>query len=53
MASHSGTGILTKADYINRLYTSGGVAPTGSCTAGQVKKVSYKAVYIFWDAPAV
>src|SRR4051794_21615314 len=28
VASHSGTGILSKADYISRLYTSGGVAPT-------------------------
>jgi hypothetical protein len=52
VATHSGTGIMTKADYINRLYTSGGVAPTGSCTAGQVVKVPYKAVYVFWDAPA-
>lgn len=49
--SHSGTGILSRADYINRLYTSGGVAPTGSCTTGQVSKVAYKAVYVFWDAP--
>jgi uncharacterized protein DUF3455 len=51
VTSHSGSGILTKADYINRLYTSGGVAPGGSCTAGQVVKVPYKAVYVFWDAP--
>jgi len=52
VVTHSGNGILTKADYINRLYTSGGVAPTGSCTAGQTVKVPYKAVYVFWDAPA-
>jgi hypothetical protein len=52
VATHSGNGILTNADYINRLYTSGGAAPTGSCTAGQVVKVPYKAVYVFWDAPA-
>ena len=51
VAGHSGTGVLSKADYINRLYTSGGVAPTTSCTAGQTVKVSYKAVYVFWDAP--
>lgn len=50
-ATHTGTGIMSKVDYINRLYTSGGVAPTTSCTAGQVVKVSYKAVYVFWDAP--
>jgi hypothetical protein len=52
VASHSGSGILSKADYINRLYTSGGVAPTTSCTAGQTVKVPYKAIYVFWDAPA-
>jgi hypothetical protein len=51
VVTHSGTGIMSKADYINRLYTSGGVAPTTSCTAGAVVKVSYKAVYVFWDAP--
>jgi hypothetical protein len=51
VVTHSGTGIMTKADYINRLYTQGGVAPTTSCTAGQVVKVPYKAIYVFWDAP--
>ena len=52
VATHSGKGILSKADYINRLATSGGVAPTDSCTAGQTVSVPYKAVYLFWDAPA-
>lgn len=52
VTSHSGNGILNRADYINRLYTSGGVAPTGSCTADQTVKVPYKAIYVFWDAPA-
>jgi hypothetical protein len=51
VVTHSGTGIMSKADYLNRLYPSGGVAPTTSCTAGAVVKVSYKAVYVFWDAP--
>ncbi|SDT70243.1 DUF3455 domain-containing protein [Actinoplanes derwentensis] len=50
--SHTGTGILGKADFISRLRTSGGVAPAGTCTAGQVVKVKYGAVYVFWDAPA-
>jgi hypothetical protein len=53
VATHSGTGFLSKADYISRLYTSGGAAPTTGCTTGQVVKVPYKAVYVFWDAPAV
>src|SRR5690242_626308 len=35
VVSHSGTGVLSRADWINRLYTSGGVAPTGTCTTGQ------------------
>jgi hypothetical protein len=52
VSTHTGKGILDKADYINRLYTSGGVAPTGTCTPGKVAKVPYKAVYVFWDAPA-
>lgn len=52
VTSHSGSGILSNADYINRLYTSGGAAPSGSCTGGQTVSVPYKAVYIFWDAPA-
>jgi hypothetical protein len=53
VTSHSGSGILSKADFINRLYTSGGLAPTGTCTSGQTVKVPYKAVYVFWDAPTV
>jgi hypothetical protein len=51
--SHTGKGILSKADWINRLYTSGGVAPAGSCTAGQTVQVPYGAVYVFWDDPAI
>jgi hypothetical protein len=50
--THSGTGILDKADYINRLYTSGGVAPTDTCKTGDTVKVPYKALYVFWDDPA-
>lgn len=52
VVTHTGTGILSRADYINRLVTSGGVAPTGTCTAGQTVSVPYGAVYVFWDAPA-
>jgi len=46
--SHTGTGILSKANYINRLLTSGGTAPTGACTDGTTKAVPYGAVYVFW-----
>ncbi|BCJ50624.1 hypothetical protein Asp14428_20990 [Actinoplanes sp. NBRC 14428] len=48
--SHTGSGILSKAAYINRLYTSGGVAPAGSCTDGSTTAVPYGAVYVFWAA---
>jgi hypothetical protein len=48
---HTGSGIMTRADYVNRLHTSGGVAPTTACTAGQTVAVPYKAIYVFWDAP--
>ncbi|GIE82349.1 hypothetical protein Aph02nite_82990 [Actinoplanes philippinensis] len=50
--THSGKGVLSRADYINRLRTSGGVAPSGSCTAGQKASVPYGSIYVFWDAPA-
>ena len=50
--THQGSGILDKADYINRLLTSGGVAPARSCEPTTTVAVPYKAVYVFWDAPA-
>src|SRR5690349_16694485 len=48
--SHSGaaTGLLAKATHIQRLYTSGGVAPAGACTDGATKAVRYGARYVFW-----
>ncbi|MEV7628860.1 DUF3455 domain-containing protein [Actinoplanes sp. NPDC089786] len=46
---HSGnTGILTKANYIQRLRTTGGTAPAGACTDGATKAVKYGAIYVFW-----
>ena len=50
--THSGQGILDRADYISRLSTSGGVAPTTACQVGETVAVPYKALYVFWDAPA-
>jgi hypothetical protein len=46
--SHTGTGILSKATYINRLLTSGGTAPAGACTDGSTTAVPYSAIYVFW-----
>src|SRR3954464_4343196 len=48
VSSHTGTGIMSKATYINRLLTSGGTAPAGACTDGSVTAVPYSAVYVFW-----
>ena len=51
--TRQGRGILDKADYINRLQTSGGTAPAGPCEAGAKVSVPYKAVYVFWDDPQI
>ena len=53
VTSHTGSGVLSKADWINRLYTTGGVAPAGPCTAGQTVQIPYGAVYVFWDDPKI
>jgi hypothetical protein len=53
VTSHTGHGILEKADFINRLLTSGGTAPADPCEDGAKVSVPYKAVYVFWDDPAV
>ena len=48
--SHSGSakGLLSKATHIQRLNTTGGVAPAGACTDGTTKAVRYGALYVFW-----
>jgi hypothetical protein len=46
--SNRGTGLFGKVDYIQRLDTIGGVAPTGQCTAGAVQAVPYLAQYRFY-----
>ncbi|MFI5497170.1 DUF3455 domain-containing protein [Actinoplanes sp. NPDC051859] len=48
--SHSGPadGILAKATHIQRLATSGGVAPARKCRDGQTASVRYGARYVFW-----
>jgi hypothetical protein len=52
VTGHSGpaTGILAKATHIQRLRTSGGIAPGGSCTDGSTTAVPYGALYVFWAA---
>jgi hypothetical protein len=43
-----GTGIFGTVTYINRLDTTGGAAPSGSCTSGQTIGVPYTAAYLFY-----
>jgi hypothetical protein len=49
-ADVSGTGVLAKVAFIQRLATTGGVAPEGACTAGQTADVTYTATYYFYSA---
>lgn len=41
-------GRLGHTTWIQRLNTSGGVAPTGTCTPGATTAVPYRADYFFW-----
>jgi hypothetical protein len=45
-----GPGIFATVTYIQRLATTGGVAPTGACTEGVTASVPYTADYVFWVA---
>jgi hypothetical protein len=45
-----GDGVFGAVTYIQRLATSGGVAPTGACVDGQTSGVPYRAVYRFFAA---
>lgn len=47
----TGPGLFGQVDYVQRLETRGGVAPTGTCQAGASVAVPYTATYNFW-APA-
>jgi hypothetical protein len=48
---HGGTGTLSHADYIQRLHTTGGLAPTSTCDStnvGMTEMVPYTADYYFY-----
>ena len=47
----TGPGLFEEVDFVQRLETRGGVAPTGACQAGASLGIPYKATYNFW-APA-
>jgi len=46
-----GTGVFSKVAFIQRLETTGGVAPAGACTAGKTTEVPYTAKYYFYSTP--
>ncbi|MCA2215940.1 DUF3455 domain-containing protein [Jidongwangia harbinensis] len=50
VTSHSGSprGQLARATHIQRLQTTGGLAPTGACTDGEKASVRYGALYVFF-----
>jgi hypothetical protein len=48
--SNRGPGLLSAVTYIQRLKTTGGVSPTGTCTDGTTASVPYTADYAFWVA---
>jgi len=50
--ANAGNGVLSTVDFVQRLATSGGVAPAGTCGAGGQQSVYYKAEYRFY-APDV
>jgi hypothetical protein len=50
-ADASGTGVFSKVAFVQRLDTTGGVAPAGACTAGKTTEVPYTAKYYFYSKP--
>lgn len=48
-ADTSGSGVFAKVSFIQRLDTTGGVAPTGACEAGKQVEVPYTAKYYFYS----
>jgi Protein of unknown function (DUF3455) len=42
-------GLFSAVSYIQRVKTSGGSAPNGTCTPGQTASVPYTATYYFYD----
>jgi Protein of unknown function (DUF3455) len=46
--SHGGVGTLSRVGHVQRVHTTGGVAPAGSCGAGATARVPYTADYYFY-----
>ena len=47
-AADGNPGLFTDVTFVQRMNTVGGVAPVGTCTAGQIVKVPYVADYYFY-----
>ena len=50
--SHTGDGRMSEVSYVQRLQTSGGIAPSSGCDAnhvGDVAQVDYTATYYFYE----
>ena len=47
-SANRGNGLFGEVDYIQRLDTHGGVAPSGTCTNGAQQAVTYTAQYRFY-----
>jgi hypothetical protein len=45
----AGDGILSQVDFVQRLWTRGGVAPAGACELGTTAAIPYTAVYTFFS----
>jgi hypothetical protein len=50
-ADTSGTGVLSKVTFIQRLATTGGVSPAGACRPGDTQEIAYTAKYDFYSRP--
>jgi hypothetical protein len=55
---HQGSGVFSTITYIQRLATTGGIAPSEGCDAahaGEETRVPYEATYAFFyaDAPSI
>jgi hypothetical protein len=48
--SHTGKGRMADVTFIQRVNTTGGLAPAGSCEMGAVAEVDYTADYLFYVA---
>jgi Protein of unknown function (DUF3455) len=52
-ASHSGSGVMSKVTYVQRLDTKGGLSPALGCDAshiGETARIDYTANYAFYEA---